>query len=1070
MHLCTHGYLIFDVDFCNWISFAVNTLFDYHFDSKKKSWIPWQRMVLPYIHNPEMRFNNIQVPTVESTRMGWLLQHLMAQRQPALLVGDTGTSKTTMVQSFLQGQDPDCTMQLSVTFSSRTTSMDVQRNLEASVEKRIKSVYGPPLGKILFVFLDDLNMPQVDNYGTQQPIALLKLLLEGGFMYNRGGKPGRKDLHDLHFLAAMGTTGGARHKVDSRFLSLFSIIHVPFPCAESLLSIYTSMLSGHLEPFSEDIQAMCKHITLCTAKLYNFVLQTLPPTPSRFHYIFNMRDLSRVYQGLCLTTHDRYRTKAKMVRVWRNECVRVFHDRLVNETDQALVQDHLLSLLIEHFPEEVEEARQEPLLFGDYWAALNIEETRTYEDLQDYENVRHFFQELLEAYNKSQKTPMNLVLFDYALEHLTRIHRLLRMHWGHAMLVGPPGCGHRSLTRLAAFTAGCQVFELPLSRGYCERVFREDLKKLYLQLGVDNKPTVFLINDSFIIEEGFLEHVNNMLTTGNVPALFSEEELEIALNELREEAGDAGVGVRKKEVWQFFMRRCRDNLHVVFTTSPAGDLLRLRCRSFPGLVNNTGIDWFLPWPHEALLQVAQSFLGDSGMVQEDLMPEVVQHAAMVYHCVEQNSLLFEQQLHRFNHVTPQNYLDCLNTYLHLLQEKNQLIQGQCTRLEGGLRKLQEASEELNELSEKLDEQKHELAEKAKACRTLLEEIAINKETVDAKTALARRKAQEMEEQNGVIAMEKHAAEKALSVALPALVTARLALQNFEKSDVTEIRSFAKPPRQVQMICESIMVIRGYREVNWKAAKAMMAEPNFLRLLVDMDCDSITQNQVKVVKGVLDKLGTTAKDMASISKAGAGMLRFVEAVVAYCDLSKEIKPKRDKMAWLEREYKRSGQQLESIQITVDMLQTEQDRMGDRYEIALKEEVRLKEETQLMETRLDAAEKLFSGLSSENARWHKELEEQCTRQRLLVGNCLLTAAFIAYQGPFTWEFRSKMSREWENDAESRRIPFSQPFQPETLLSDNVETARFGIKFLTSAIFEDGWRLLFSPLSVCLFVCLC
>ena len=60
--------------------------------------------------------------------------------------------------------------------------------------------------------------------------------------------------------------------------------------------------------------------------------------------------------------------------------------------------------------------------------------------------------------------------------------------------------------------------------------------------------------------------------------------------------------------------------------------------------------------------------------------------------------------------------------------------------------------------------------------------------MDAKTALARRKAQEMEEQNGVIAMEKHAAEKALSVALPALVTARLALQNFEKSDVTEIRS------------------------------------------------------------------------------------------------------------------------------------------------------------------------------------------------------------------------------------------------------------------------------------------
>ena len=65
-------------------------------------------------------------------------------------------------------------------FSSRTTSLDVQRNLEANVEKRTKDTYGPPPGKRLIVFIDDMNMPQVDEYGTQQPIALLKLLLERG--------------------------------------------------------------------------------------------------------------------------------------------------------------------------------------------------------------------------------------------------------------------------------------------------------------------------------------------------------------------------------------------------------------------------------------------------------------------------------------------------------------------------------------------------------------------------------------------------------------------------------------------------------------------------------------------------------------------------------------------------------------------------------------------------------------------------------------------------------------------------------------------------------------------------
>ena len=82
--------------------------------------------------------------------------------------------------------------------------MDVQRNLEANVEKRTKDTYGPPMGKRLLVFMDDMNMPQVDEYGTQQPIALLKLLLERGGMYDRGKELIWKNFRDIGFVAAMG--------------------------------------------------------------------------------------------------------------------------------------------------------------------------------------------------------------------------------------------------------------------------------------------------------------------------------------------------------------------------------------------------------------------------------------------------------------------------------------------------------------------------------------------------------------------------------------------------------------------------------------------------------------------------------------------------------------------------------------------------------------------------------------------------------------------------------------------------------------------------------------------------
>ena len=77
-----------------------------------------------------------------------------------MLVGETGASKTATVNNFLNDLDKDTHLLLHINFSSRTTSLDVQRNLEANVEKRTKEIYGPPSGKRLILFLDDMNMPQ----------------------------------------------------------------------------------------------------------------------------------------------------------------------------------------------------------------------------------------------------------------------------------------------------------------------------------------------------------------------------------------------------------------------------------------------------------------------------------------------------------------------------------------------------------------------------------------------------------------------------------------------------------------------------------------------------------------------------------------------------------------------------------------------------------------------------------------------------------------------------------------------------------------------------------------------
>ena len=89
--------------------------------------------------------------------------------------------------------------------------------------------------------------------------------------------------------------------------------------------------------FLTGLQHLAGSLTDCTLELYSRIVKELPPTPSKFHYIFNLRDLSRVYHGMCLTTPDRFDGKEQLVRVWRNECLRVFYDRLTTSKDKQLV-------------------------------------------------------------------------------------------------------------------------------------------------------------------------------------------------------------------------------------------------------------------------------------------------------------------------------------------------------------------------------------------------------------------------------------------------------------------------------------------------------------------------------------------------------------------------------------------------------------------------------------------------------------------------------------------------------------------------------------------------------------
>jgi dynein heavy chain, axonemal len=275
------------------------SLYDYHFDLVEIHWNPWNNYMSQYEHKRSLPFHELLVPTLDTVRHTWLLDKLISNRKPVLFVGEVGTSKTVTVDNYLRQLSQEKNILMKTNFSSRTTSLDVQRNIEANVEKRTKDTYGPTGGKKLIVFVDDLNMPSKDTYGTQQPIALLKLLIERGGFYDRGKELNWKYVKDTQFVGAMGTPGGGRSDIDPRFASLFAVFNIPFPKEGSLQRIYSSIIEGHTSIFSEPVRNAGSLLTNITLKLFTEISRSLMPTPSKFHYIFNLRDISRIYEGLC---------------------------------------------------------------------------------------------------------------------------------------------------------------------------------------------------------------------------------------------------------------------------------------------------------------------------------------------------------------------------------------------------------------------------------------------------------------------------------------------------------------------------------------------------------------------------------------------------------------------------------------------------------------------------------------------------------------------------------------------------------------------------------------------------
>ncbi|XP_066468990.1 dynein axonemal heavy chain 9 [Tiliqua scincoides] len=1021
------------------------TVFDFYIDPETKKFEPWSKLIPKFEFDPEMPLQACLVHTNETIRVRYFMDQLLERRRPVMLVGNAGTGKSVLVGDKLSLLDSEEYLVKNVPFNYYTTSAMLQAVLEKPLDKKAGRNYGPPGNKKLIYFIDDMNMPEVDTYGTVQPHTLIRQHLDYGHWYDRN-KLSLKEIMNVQYVSCMNPTAGS-FTINPRLQRHFSVFALSFPGSEALSTIYSSILMQHLKRgnFSGALQKSSLQLINLALALHLKVATTFLPTAIKFHYNFNLRDFSNVFQGILFSTPDCLKTPQDLAKLYLHESSRVYRDKMVEEKDFVLF-DKLQTETVKKFYDEMEETLEQTRKLNIFCHfARGVGEPK-YMPVQSWESLNQILVEALENHNEVNAT-MNLVLFEDAMCHICRINRILESPRGNALLVGVGGSGKQSLTRLAAFISSLEVFQITLRKGYGIPDLKADLAAQFITAGVKNVGTVFLMTDAQVADERFLVLVNDLLASGEIPDLFPDDEVENIISNMRNEVKAQGLMDTREACWKFFIDRVRRQLKVALCFSPVGTKLRVRSRKFPAIVNCTAIDWFHEWPQEALESVSLRFLQGTENIEPSVKESISKFMAYVHTSVNEMSRSYLNNERRYNYTTPKSFLEQIKLYQNLLLKKGKELTAKMERLQNGLQKLSSTSAQVDDLKAKLAAQEVELMQKNEDADKLIQVVGIETEKVSKEKNIADEEEQKVALITQEVQQKQRDCEEDLEKAEPALAAAQEALNTLNKNNLTELKSFGSPPPAVSNVTAAVMVLmapggRVPKDRSWKAAKVAMAKVDgFLDALIHFNKENIHENCLRALQPYLQDEKFKPEHVSSKSYAAAGLCSWVINIVRFYEVYCDVEPKRQALNKANAELAAAQEKLASIKAKIAHLNENLTRLTAKFKKATAEKLKCQEEAEATANTICLANRLVGGLASENVRWAESVKDFKLQESALCGDVLLITAFVSYLGYFTKKYRQDlMDNVWLPYLLQLKvaIPVTPSLDPLKMLTDDADIA--------------------------------
>uniref|UniRef100_A0A914LMZ7 Dynein heavy chain n=1 Tax=Meloidogyne incognita TaxID=6306 RepID=A0A914LMZ7_MELIC len=774
-------------------------------------------------------------------------------------------------------------------------------------------------------------------------------------------------------------------------------------CAANLRPFFDSKISkGGPNNSSSKIEM------IVSAMATTFIKLTKIFTPNEhFHYVFTTGDLSCWVCSLQRYDLDEADTD-QLYQCLYFEALRIFSDRLISTEHRLQLQ----TILNEHFP-----LRERSLIYAPMTGILTKENKKCGGKSMQLITKSDYSSQLQRAINRlkaDHEEAISLPISDIFMEIA------LTSSGGSVLLAGQSGIGSRAAIEIMSQMHQMKLCNLRVSSSYSLRQFNQDLRDAIQMACVDGEQVLLVIEDYQLLDESFLQHINSLIASGNVPGLYnSQQEVDSLLSRLRDSAmeeGFGGGGSTTGNLHDYFAFKIQQNVHVAMIMNTRHQKFASRILSNPSLYKRCNIIWQPNLSPETLKQIAELSL----MQKKDDSDKNAQPPA--------NWLLqsFVQlfQLAPSESQSPERFSIFVENFHQLLSSKRATIERRVNSLRGGVTKLTETRTAVAKLQKRAAKKSKQLAEKQAEADAALAEItksmtSANEQKADMEGLKSATEAENLkiEEQKKLI--DQQLSELSFLLARdphvePLLKEAREAVGSIKSESLSEIRSLRAPPEAIRDILQAVLLFMGILDVSWEAMRKFLAKSGVKEEIINFDARRISPDTAKRVSALVKSKATSfdPKNAKRASAAAAPLAAWVSANLQYALIVEKIAPLEQKKETLERNLNAAEKQMASLSKGLKTVDKRVEGLKSNFEVYMKEATEIKIGLEREQATLVVASTLVERLGDEYTRWQQQSKQLETELATIENCCLLGAAFLTFLGPSTEEVRTRTMQNWQS----------------------------------------------------------